>query len=151
MTLNNHWVIGMDNWGSWDLSQCWSRGVSLVCLWSEGWCLVQMMVDWMLKPKLQCLALADLDLKKKKILIGPGSFGGQRDYQLWCQTSCRCTSQSWYGQRWWARPSHSLASRRIRIGQFQVLENTDIFDLICLYFIESQHTHGHGRGAYCDT
>ena len=42
----------------------------LICLLSEGWCLVsnlvQMMVDQMLKPKLQCLALADLDLKEEE-------------------------------------------------------------------------------------
>ena len=44
--------------------------VSVFCLWSEGLCLVsnlvQIMADRMLKPKLQCLALADLDLKEEE-------------------------------------------------------------------------------------
>ena len=29
--------------------------------------------------------------------------------------------------------------------------NKEVADLISLYFIEIQHTHGHGRGPYCDT
>ena len=72
MALNKLWVIGMGKWGSWDVSQCWSRGVSLFCFASgvrdgAGFqTLVQMMVDRMLKPKLQCLVLADLDLKEEE-------------------------------------------------------------------------------------
>ena len=73
MALNNHgpgdWAGQLGLMGH--VTVLVKRNITfLFCLWSEGLCLVsnlvQLMVDPMLKPKLQCLALADLDLKEEE-------------------------------------------------------------------------------------